>query len=446
MLLWPLASSPAVALVLIAAGGFVYGPGPRRDLLGPAGGGAGRAAEPGVHDGRRAEDRVVRDRLGAVGGAGGGGRRGGDASGGGRPAPGSGSRGRGGRAPPSAAIRKLRPGGPRRSPADWRLGAVALPERPAGRARLDASLERRRRFHQFPRGRRASGRQRSGLQRGRAGRDLHERAVGGAARRRCMRSWASRRRVDRGRARPGVHRGRPRGRDHWARLLHDERSALALPVGALVFAALPPAWDYATSGLETGLSFGVAGRRLPGAGGRRALYRLGSRRRGRLPSRLDLLAVAIGLGPLVRPDFAIFSAAFFAALLAVQRPASVRSVLRPLLLAVALPARLPGVPHGVLRAARAQHRRWPRRPGLSRWGQGVAYARDTLDTYWLFVPLVLLGAWLAASPARSRPPLPHRPPARTASCLAGALHIVYVIKVGGDYMHARLMLPGSSRC
>jgi hypothetical protein len=27
MLLWPLASSPAVALVLIAAGGFVYGPG-----------------------------------------------------------------------------------------------------------------------------------------------------------------------------------------------------------------------------------------------------------------------------------------------------------------------------------------------------------------------------------------------------------------------------------
>ena len=33
--------------------------------------------------------------------------------------------------------------------------------------------------------------------------------------------------------------------------------------------------------------------------------------------------------------------------------------------------------------------------GLSRWGQGAAYAWDTLGTYWLLVPLALLGAWLA---------------------------------------------------
>src|SRR6185503_12476547 len=32
-----------------------------------------------------------------------------------------------------------------------------------------------------------------------------------------------------------------------------------LPAGALVFAALPPVWDFSTSGLETGLAFGWIG-------------------------------------------------------------------------------------------------------------------------------------------------------------------------------------------
>jgi arabinofuranosyltransferase len=80
--------------------------------------------------------------------------------------------------------------------------------------------------------------------------------------------------------------------------------------------------------------------------------------------------------------------------------------------------------------------------GLSRWDQGLAYAWDTLGTYWLFVPCVLLGAWLALD-------LPHL--ARRSRTdvllvllpvLGGALHIAYVIKVGGDFMHGRLILPG----
>jgi arabinofuranosyltransferase len=225
-----------------------------------------------------------------------------------------------------------------------------------------------------------------------------------------------------------------------ARLLHDERSGLVLPVGALVFAALPPAWDYATSGLETGLSFGwlggvflalVAAERNPA---------WAHRRRWR-PSRLDLLAVVIGLGPLVRPDFAVFSAAFFVALLAVQRPTSVRAALRPLLLAVALPAAYQLFRMGYF-AMLVPNTALAKEAGLSRWGQGAAYAWDTLGTYWLLVPLAVLGAWLASR----LPDLARR--SRTdllltlLPVLAGALHIAYVIKVGGDFMHGRLMLPG----
>ena len=222
-----------------------------------------------------------------------------------------------------------------------------------------------------------------------------------------------------------------------ARLLHGDRTAIALPAGALVFAALPPAWDYATSGLETGLLFGwlggvflalVAAERSP----------TWAHRRRRRPSRLDLLAVAIGLGPLIRPDFAIFSAAFLIALLAIQRPPSVRAALRPVLLAAALPAAYEVFRMGYF-AMLVPNTALAKEAGLSRWGQGAAYAWDTLGTYWLFVPLVLLGALLARR-------LPHlsRTKVLLASLpvLAGALHIAYVIKVGGDYMHGRLMLPG----
>ena len=247
--------------------------------------------------------------------------------------------------------------------------------------------------------------------------------------------------VDRGRARLGAlvwpaSPPRPSARG----CCTTSGPALVIPAGALVFAALPPSWDYATSGLETGLLFGwlggvflglVAAERNPG---------WAHRRRWR-PSRLDLLAVAIGLGPLVRPDFALFSAAFFVALLAVQRPTSVRSALRPLLVMVALPAAYQVFRMGYF-AVLVPNTALAKEAGLSRWGQGAAYAWDTLGTYWLFVPLVLLGAWLA----RRLPDLARR--SRTdlllalLPVLAGALHIAYVIKVGGDFMHGRLMLPG----
>jgi len=84
------------------------------------------------------------------------------------------------------------------------------------------------------------------------------------------------------------------------------------PLGALVVAALPPFWDYATSGLETGLAVGWLGASFlvltrwiaPGTGPR-----------GAVPA-----AVLIGLGPLVRPDLAVFAFAFGLALVALARP------------------------------------------------------------------------------------------------------------------------------
>jgi arabinofuranosyltransferase len=141
---------------------------------------------------------------------------------------------------------------------------------------------------------------------------------------------------------------------------------------------------------------------------------------------------------MVRPDFAIFSAAFFVALLVVQRPTSIRSALRPLLLMVALPAAYQVFRMGYF-AMLVPNTALAKEAGLSRWYQGYLYAWDTLGTYWLFVPFALLGAWLARHLfRRSRTDIL----LAVLPALAGAIHILYVIKVGGDFMHGRLILPG----
>src|SRR5262245_8511057 len=71
-----------------------------------------------------------------------------------------------------------------------------------------------------------------------------------------------------------------------------------LPIGAIVVAVFRPFWDYATSGLETGLIFGWLGgsqwwcaRRVTAAGERRVRLRS------------DLLGAAVvGLGAMIHPD------------------------------------------------------------------------------------------------------------------------------------------------
>src|SRR5689334_15545107 len=81
-----------------------------------------------------------------------------------------------------------------------------------------------------------------------------------------------------------------------------------LPLGALVYASLPPAWDFATSGLENGVGL------LWIACSWWLLCQRVARRDPRAAPRW-WAPVVLSLGPLVRPDFAVFSVAFLCALL-----------------------------------------------------------------------------------------------------------------------------------
>src|SRR5205814_6633466 len=103
------------------------------------------------------------------------------------------------------------------------------------------------------------------------------------------------------------------------------RDALLLPLGALAYAVLPPAWEFTTSGLETGLATGWLG----------TMFLLSVLLREGAPWRLgwlsperaaDAASVLAGLGVLVRPDFAIFSVAFLGLIHALAPPRTRRAL------------------------------------------------------------------------------------------------------------------------
>jgi arabinofuranosyltransferase len=234
------------------------------------------------------------------------------------------------------------------------------------------------------------------------------------------------------------------GRGSWLVWRRVQPQGAAVPLGVVVLVALPPMWDFATSGLETGMVFawlGVCFWRLaalltqpldstPRTGVRRLLPRW-------TPTTIGLL---IGIGPLVRPDLAIFSAGFLMVLLvaprAEKRAARLRLVAWTLLVPLAYQLFRMGY-----YAALEPNTALAKEAGSADWGRGWAYLKDFVRPYYLFVPVaVLLG--FAAFQLR---PLRKSSRALTVLVVAppacAAIHALYIVRVGGDFMHARMLLP-----
>ncbi|MFE5332680.1 hypothetical protein ACFRCG_40500 [Embleya sp. NPDC056575] len=223
-----------------------------------------------------------------------------------------------------------------------------------------------------------------------------------------------------------------------------------LPCGAAILLALPPTWDFATSGLETGLTT------LWIAGCWWLLVRLAADPHTRPHPRPHThraygLAVLAGLGPTVRPELAIATLGFLTALALIHRPRPRR--------AAALTAAATALPlayeifrmgyYGVLLPLPAI----TKEAGASDWTRGWAYVRDLADPYHLWLPLLTLTALGATAVLTTRrrtaPTTATTPPGtrvrRTlyaTPVLCGLATLLYVVRVGGDFMHARMLLPG----
>ena len=221
-----------------------------------------------------------------------------------------------------------------------------------------------------------------------------------------------------------------------ARTLHAEEGGRLVPVGALVVAAIPAFWDFSSSGLETGLSFlwlGTSGCALAVAAGQ---LRTGWRWPPPPPP-------PRGRGPPGRPHLALVALPLLIALLVAIRPLSRRELAGVVVAAGAAP-----VAFQVFRmayyASLVPNTALAKEGAQSNWTAGWSYASDHVGTWRLWWPaavLVVVAVALATgTPTRRRG-------ARqvvTVAIVGGALvHALYVVRVGGDFMHARLLLPAT---
>ena len=233
-----------------------------------------------------------------------------------------------------------------------------------------------------------------------------------------------------------------------ARLLvrHDLPDALLLPIGVLAFGAILPVWVFQSAGLENGLVFAWIGTCLwalarwadgadsadsrRGADGAVGLMRAG-------------WGVLLGLGWLVRPELVVFSAAFLVlVLLAQRRTQGWRSRVGFVAAAVAVPVAYQVFRMGYFGMVVANTGIAKEGTDL-RWDRGWAYLQNFAGPYWLWVPLLAMvaGAYLPLVRAL-------RAHGRAVSSWVvlvflglGTFSGLYVVAVGGDYLHARLFLP-----
>lgn len=227
------------------------------------------------------------------------------------------------------------------------------------------------------------------------------------------------------------------------------RRALLLPAGALVYIAIPPARDFATSGLESGLVLAYLGvlwwllvwwAQAPGAG----------RPVGRVF--LGVLAFFAGLSVLVRPELALIGGGALLMLLIAARG------WRRRLLIVTAGGLLP-VAYQIFRmgyyALLVPGTALAKDATGDKWSQGLIYLANFNGPYALWVPallLVVLGMllWLSTGRRRATRPPPETaglaralqsPPAVVCFFLvSGLLQGAYWTRQGGDFMHGRVLL------
>lgn len=217
--------------------------------------------------------------------------------------------------------------------------------------------------------------------------------------------------------------------------LWTDRSRLFVPFGVVVVGSVAAYWDFATSGLDTALVLAWIGTTTAGMLWLSPL--LEAERPGR---RTTLLAVVLGLGWLIRPDLAPFAGLLTVALVVVVGVRNWRRWAVLVSASLALPATylvFRAGYYGALLPTSAIAK------GTDvRWAQGMAFLTDLVARYALLVPLVLIA--VAAVLGMRRLDWVRGRADRTiviALVFAAAIQAIFIIRLGGGFMHGRLLLP-----
>ncbi|NEB77626.1 hypothetical protein G3I40_20770 [Streptomyces sp. SID14478] len=216
-----------------------------------------------------------------------------------------------------------------------------------------------------------------------------------------------------------------------ARTLHRP-THLLVPAGVLVLLPVQAMWDYSTSGLETGLAFFWLAL---------CWWLLVRARHGASTRAGAATALCFGLGPLVRPDLALVTAVFTVAFWWLTRP-KLKSAVTWIAIGSALP-----VAYEIFRAG--YYGLLVPQPAITKeaswtlWSRGLFYLKNFVEPYHLWIPLMLVAvlAVEVADRTRHRPDRSRTTVVAVAPVAAGLLSSLFVTKVGGDFMHGRMLLP-----
>lgn len=228
------------------------------------------------------------------------------------------------------------------------------------------------------------------------------------------------------------------------------RKAVMLPAGALVYVGLPPARDFATSGLESGLTLAYLGLLW----WMMVCWAQPVRNRPDRDVFIGALAFVAGFSVLVRPELALMGGLALIMMLIAAR------TWRRRVLVVAAGGLLP-VGYEIFRMGYygllVPGTALAKDAAGDKWSQGMTYLSNFDAPYAVWVPVVLLlplGVLLLAArrrPSFLRPALApnygrvaravQSPPAVVAFVLvSGLLQALYWIRQGGDFMHGRVLL------
>jgi arabinofuranosyltransferase len=216
---------------------------------------------------------------------------------------------------------------------------------------------------------------------------------------------------------------------------HDEGTVL--PLGLLMVSVVAGVWEFATSGLEMSMVFLWLGCSFL------LLVRVEARRRGALP-----VAMVMGLGTLVRPELALGALVFVVALLVVVASPGWNGGRGRLRRCLGVGATAVSVPLAYELFRMAYYALLVPSTALAKaaasswWSQGVTYLWNFVAPYTLWLPLALAAVMTAVRAGRW-----WREGDRLSvlvlctPLVVGIADLTYVVQVGGDYMHARLLLP-----
>ena len=218
------------------------------------------------------------------------------------------------------------------------------------------------------------------------------------------------------------------------RKINNEES-LYIPLGSYVIASLPPFWDFATSGLETGLTFlwlGVS------------FFMTSSLLKNE--NKIFIALLWFSFGPLIRPDLGIFWIGF--SLLSIiifsnflKEKICFGKILIFILLTLLFPLSYQIFRMGYF-ASLLPNPAFAKEAFGFNIKQGFHYLLNTFIPYFLFLPLLLAIIIILDFIKKNRSSFQKKIAIHIFFFILGLSHTSYVVLIGGDFMHSRLLLPG----